>query len=130
MQELEKILEEIKVSSVYAKTRDGYGALCVPIGTIERIIRKHINDDWIPVEEWMPKENGIYLVTCDDTKFPVKRMRYKKDVEPNGLLYDVYGIYDGKVYAWQPLPDPYRPERREENEHKAEKETIQKTVWT
>ena len=36
MQELEKILEEIKVSSVYAKTRDGYGALCVPIGTIER----------------------------------------------------------------------------------------------
>ena len=92
MQELEKILEEIKVSSVYAKTRDGYGALCVPIGTIERIIRKHINDDWIPVEEWMPKENGIYLVTCDDTKFPVKRMRYKKDVEPNGLFYDVYGI--------------------------------------
>lgn len=55
MQELEKILEEIQASSVYAEVADGYGAMCVTVGTIERIIRKHMgNDGWIPVEERMP----------------------------------------------------------------------------
>lgn len=44
MQELEKILEEIQASSVYAEVADGYGAMCVTVGTIERIIRKHMND--------------------------------------------------------------------------------------
>ena len=49
MQELEKILEEIETSAVYAETKDGYGAMCVSKGTVERIIRKHMNDGWIPV---------------------------------------------------------------------------------
>ena len=66
------------------------------------------NDGWIPVEERLPDENGIYLATCDDAEVPVKQMRYEKDVKPNGLFYDVYGIYDGKVYAWRPLPDLYK----------------------
>ena len=92
MQELEKILEEI--------------------------IRKHTNDGWIPVEERLPDENGIYLATCDDAEVPVKQMRYEKDVKPNGLFYDVYGIYDGKVYAWRPLPDLYRSEKGAEIETK------------
>ena len=48
MQELEKILEEIETSAVYAETKDGYGAMCVPVGVIERILRKHMNDGWIP----------------------------------------------------------------------------------
>lgn len=121
MQEQEKILEEIEeeredvdgCSDATGRMLARYWNSCIDV--VQEIIRKHMdNDGWIPVEEWMPKENGIYLVTCDDTKFPVKRMRYKKDVEPNGLFYDVYGIYDGKVYAWQPLPEPYRPERSEE----------------
>lgn len=50
------------------------------------------------MEERLPDENGIYLATCDDAEVPVKQMRYEKDVKPNGLFYDVYGIYDGKVY--------------------------------
>ncbi len=55
MTTLEKILNEIKVSSVYAETKDGYGASCVPIGAVERIIHKHMdNDGWIPVEERLP----------------------------------------------------------------------------
>ena len=82
------------------------------------IIRKHTNDGWIPVEERLPDENGIYLATCDDAEVPVKQMRYEKDVKPNGLFYDVYGIYDGKVYAWRPLPDLYRSEKGAEIETK------------
>ena len=56
MQKLEKILEEVKASSVYVETNNGYGAMCVTVGSAERIIRKHMNDGWIPVEERLPKE--------------------------------------------------------------------------
>ena len=63
---------------------------------------------WIPyTEQNMPKKEGIYLVTCDDEEYPVKRMRFKKEDE-YGLWYDDYGIYDGVIFAWQPLPEPYK----------------------
>ena len=58
IQAFEKILEEIKASSVYAETNNEYGAMCVPVGCVERIIHKHMNDGWIPVEERLPKEKG------------------------------------------------------------------------
>ncbi len=59
-------------------------------------------NQWIPVSERLP-EPGIYLVTCDDKDYPVKRMRMK------GIcFYDHNGIYDGKVLAWMPLPEPYK----------------------
>lgn len=111
MQVLEKILEEIKASGVYAETKDGYGAKCVPIGVIERIIRKHMNDGWISVEDRLPEEKGMYLVTYHPC--------YWDDVNPEVEV----GIdtFRGKttwakkkfqrVIAWQPLPEPYRPER-------------------
>ncbi len=61
---------------------------------------------WIPYTvENMPKKEGVYLVTCDDEKYLVKRMRFK-----NGIWLWHYGIYDGKILAYQPLPDPYKPE--------------------
>ena len=59
-------------------------------------------NQWIPVSERLP-EPGIYLVTCDDKDYSVKRMRMK------GIcFYDHNGIYDGKVLAWMPLPEPYK----------------------
>ena len=67
MQELEKILEEIKVSSVYAEVADGYGAMCVSIGTIECIIRKHMNDG-----------NDINVAAKDDGWIPVERLHFRK----------------------------------------------------
>ncbi len=61
-------------------------------------------DGWIPyTERRKPKKDGIYLVTCDDEEYPVKRMRFKEC-----LWYWTYGIYDGKILAWQSLPEPYR----------------------
>lgn len=63
-------------------------------------------DGWIPyTEQSEPKKDGIYLVTCDDEEYPVKRMRFKEC-----LWYWTYGIYDGKILAWQPLPEPYKGE--------------------
>ena len=59
MQELEKILEEMREASVFAKNYDGSVAECVTIGAAERILRKHTkNDGWIPVEEALPDEEA------------------------------------------------------------------------
>lgn len=126
MQELEKILEEIentfKENIENIEDENGVHHFVIDSFTAtflaKEIIRKHMNDGWIPVEERLPDENGIYLATCDDAEVPVKQMRYEKDVKPNGLFYDVYGIYDGKVYAWRPLPDLYRSEKGAEIETK------------
>lgn len=115
MQELEKVLEEIKVSSVYAKTRDGYGALCVPIGTIERIIRKHMNDGWIPVEEGLPEvPDDIEDEYCPEFNVTIKGASCATTLKysPDGTWFDDSGqVY--VVIAWRPLPEPYRPEKGE-----------------
>lgn len=52
MQELEKIMEEIdiKISGSMGKKREG-------LLEAENIIRKHLNDGWIPVEKYgLPKD--------------------------------------------------------------------------
>lgn len=77
------------------------------------IIRSHMDEDfntsvtqWIPYTvQNMPKKEGFYLVTCDDKRYPVRRMLFK-----NNMWHWNCGIYDGKILAWQPLPEPYRPE--------------------
>ena len=61
MQELEKILEEIDLEEKNAllsvEHTTGYkaGALYMA-NTIKDIIRNHMNDGWIPVEERLPEE--------------------------------------------------------------------------
>ena len=148
MKELEKILEEIKSASVYAETKDGYGALCVPIGTIECIIQKHMNDGWIPVEEewppfgqrlqatilhhewvsdydsaWVPEEEKIYhpeyTEVCEI--YPIGEKWCYNCIEDDYNI-DIAYIEPAKVLsrpvaeiiAWRPLPEPYHPERSEE----------------
>ncbi len=118
MNVLEKILEEIEemrniMESTVATNCFGKDCehddctVCVCKRAME-IVRSHMdeakNDDWIPyTEQSIPKKGGIYLVTCDDKEYPVKRMRFKEN-----LWYWTYGIYDGRILAWQPLPEPYR----------------------
>ena len=126
MNVLEKILEELEdVRKIMKSTvaTNCFGkecenddcTVCVCERVIE-IIRSHMNDetdtnvgsksDWIPyTERNTPSKDGIYLVTCDDIEYPVKRMRFKEC-----LWYWTYGIYDGKILAWQPLPEPYKGE--------------------
>ena len=50
MQELEKILEEIDAHAIEFEifgTSDDY----ISVGWVKDIIRKHMNDGWIPVED-------------------------------------------------------------------------------
>ena len=134
MNVLEKILEEIdKKADYYECDEQGREHVrMVDVIDVEEIIRSHMDEvpncgecsrrkwyqkgyedgkkdnDWIPYSvQNIPKKEGIYLVTCDDKEYPVKRMRFKKEDE-YGLWYDDYGIYDGVIFAWQPLPEPYR----------------------
>lgn len=63
-------------------------------------------DGWIPVEERMP-EDGTYICTLDGELCGLE--------EPfTGMCGIENGIWDEPdcVIAWQPLPEPYRPERR------------------
>ena len=90
MQELEKILEEIDASAIYAETKEGYGAMCVPVGAIERIIRKHMNDGWISVEERLPEELAPVLVTAC---VPVRKPGWDKRKE-------CCVVVDTDVYGW------------------------------
>ena len=65
MQELEKILEEIDETIERYKENANMEAvdICYGMKLAKKIIRKHMNDGWIPVEERMPEEYGEYLVT-------------------------------------------------------------------
>lgn len=63
------------------------------------IIRKHMNDGWIPVEKLSP-EDGQEVLCCDDRT--VYLVEYQADWDAP------FGDMDG-IIAWQPLPEPYRP---------------------
>lgn len=120
MQNLEKILEEID------ETIERYGTnpyidvkvtdLCYGLNIAKDIIRKHMNDGWIPVEERLPNE--------EEFKQAYIRLRYAAEFVvmirganmPTTLYFKNGRWFDAKnryydVVAWRLLPGPYRPER-------------------
>ena len=123
MQELEKILEEIDIKITQSMGRKREGLL-----EAENIIRKHMNDGWIPVEERMPEEYGEYLVTI----VPQAGYLWAKRIIAN--FSDLMGIvkkpifYTGEVgkidfeditdmvIAWRPIPEPYIPRNQNKPE--------------
>ena len=112
--QLEKILEEIdiKIAGSMGKKREGL------LGA-RKIICKHMNDGWISVEERMPEVDEDTEETIEDDDCPEYLVTIRGASEstvlkysPDGAWFDENGyVYD--VIAWQPLPEPYRPERSE-----------------
>ena len=143
MQELEKILEEVETSAVYAETKDGYGAMCVSKGTVERIIRNHMNDGWIPAERELPpnaKHKGAFcpkvrvmtkfgetygwynpdykswyiLVWFMTERYLDNEIDFERGDKPKIVrLPDEVNDTKHILVAWQPLPETYSPERSE-----------------
>lgn len=89
-----------KVACVASRCRQ------VAISLVREIFQKHMNDDWIPVEKCLPEDGRDVLVTKSTGK--VEMITFNK------FLYEHPEYSHGvKVTAWQPLPEPYRPEKGE-----------------
>ena len=126
MQELEKILEEIKESSIivatskehYIHPQDGrFVEEVVLLDCVEDIIRKHMNDGWIPVEERLPevdaKNKTTECVLVTDGIF-IWMAYYVPDCWIFADCSNTSIKIDwSDIIAWRPLPEPYRPERSE-----------------
>ena len=119
MKELEKILEEIDEIKVGFDTEcrsecDLYDWSCgACVGECDEyikerakdIIRKHMNNGWIPVEERLPEEKRAnYEVTF------INECGY----EEHGFAqwYDVEFHIPAVVIAWRDHLNPYCPEKR------------------
>ena len=125
MQELEKILEEIDQEVKEYMEIDFGGEYNAGIKDMakmaKKIIRKYMNDGWIPVEERLPMRTldekinesyQNYLVFIDgvdgwDIDIAVYDFWNDKKWRE---AHDGYGEIEN-VIAWRPLPEPYRPER-------------------
>lgn len=125
MNVLKKILEEIEKESKLAHEEMGRCAKENPLQfdeakgyargceTILEIIRSHTeNVDWIPVENRLPKvPEGTEDGYCPEFNVTIKGAVQATTLKfaPDGTWFDDLGeVYS--VMAWQPLPEPYRPE--------------------
>ena len=123
MQELEKILEEIKAHRNFASECGNFNVasafeLCV------EIIRKHMNDGWIPVEERLPtmeeyqKDDGRFILDDGNRRcagyFNVYTGRFYSYQHITQYMAELHE--NNWVIAWRPLPEPYRPERSDNHD--------------
>ena len=139
MQELEKILEDIdREVEEYMEIDfgDEYNAGIKDMAKMsKKIIRKHVDDGWISVDERLPEPGRIVLITQtyswenfeEGASVTIGRLSpeknnkmwefqyYRPDFR-SGTIMDNDIICPGSEYviAWRPLPEPYRPERSEE----------------
>ena len=111
MQELEKILEEIDnaIEDYSGGSADnGFQGFVKGLKRAKKIIRKHMNDGWIPVGERLPipnkevwvtaKRNGNVFVSTDTMTEKGHFWNYEKE----------------NILAWKEkdlTPEPYRPKR-------------------
>ena len=115
MQELEKILEEIEEEQRNYEA-DHAWSYARGLEYAANIIRKHMNDGWIPVSEQFPETDDYILLSFANFSLPMVG-RYEKDSD-GGAFYlgdcdeeDTCISQDLFVNAWMPLPEPYREEK-------------------
>lgn len=136
MQELEKILEEIEQRVNYCKEHDTleYVDICARLREAKGIIRKHMNDGWIPVEKYgLPKEEGIYDLTIINGcgEYVSVRWEFLSGVHLSGRQHYVDGVHywadnyredpineflSERVIAWRKKPESYCPERSDNHD--------------
>ena len=101
MRKLEKILEEIENESERYRKAVGTEQLVSGLEIAEEIIRKHMNDGWIPVEHGLPEVFGKYWATIrySDGRisepvvvdFRGVKQKYVVDT-PNGREYETWEL--------------------------------------
>lgn len=126
MQELEKILKGIE--NLHTKIlNDGFARKVteqeiMALVDAKDIIRKHMNNGWIPVKERLPEKNEYFADTSSDREFPNGYYRRLEIAYMTDTVEYTHGYYDGykwmdkwygiikNVVAWK-IHGPYRPER-------------------
>lgn len=107
---------------------DGY----VRASRVKEIIRSHMDEDWIPVEERLPEEHDSIFAKFKGTNKWGNAMFEKRSDEVNvtykledgtsktGTSYTLDGKWKiekengaikRKIVAWRPLPEPYKPKK-------------------
>ena len=111
MQKLEKILEEIDKKQVMLQPFDEKDRPTgiINVDVVKAIIRKHLNDGWVPVEERLPEEYETVMAVDEYNYNFIAVYNQRYGFKTN----DICGDAD-KVIAWRPMPEPYKPERSEE----------------
>ena len=112
MQELEKILKDIdREVEEYMEIDfgDEYNAGIKDMAKMaKKIINKHMNDGWIPVDKNNVPDHEI--LACDRYKNElIGYLSYNADSEEFVCESDECIMY--QVIAWMEKPEPYRPER-------------------
>ena len=75
--------------------------------TIAELERKLAEREWIPCSERLPKENGEYIVSLEDSIYPwAKFFNGKWFMLSINAIAREFGEYE--VIAWMPLPKPYK----------------------
>lgn len=140
MSELENGLKEIEQYRKKAAENGDFNVAAAYEKSVD-IIRRHMNDGWIPVERELPPNAKYKGALCPryqlDTKYGVTEGWYNPDLESwfvlvwfmterhlNGEIDFENGAHPKIVrcenevnekhrivLAWRPLPEPYRPER-------------------
>ncbi len=89
--------EELRLVTHKGLTKDDL--LMLLEWTYYRAIKKDYgdDDDWIPVEEGLPEDERMVLVTY-----------MTKSGIPSGFM--------GRVIAWRPIPEPYKPKKLQTEE--------------
>ena len=78
---------------------------------VQEMLKKLQTDSWIPVEERLPDPGLHVLISFKCTWFhPV--VAHLSEMGRWMMLQGAKGFDDvtDQVYAWRPMPDPYRPE--------------------
>lgn len=76
---------------------------------------------WIPVEERLPEEKKSVLVQWEkydrhlNVTLTYLDVMWLDDAEEK-VFETINGVPNGKVIAWRPLPEPYRPERSDNHD--------------
>ena len=111
MQKLEKILEEIEQRVNYCKEHATleYVDICAGLREAEGIIRKHMNDGWIPVDERLPEIGEYVLGTNEYGEVLVYHYGWNSP-HTRKMFFQLCGAAVN-VAAWYPLPKPYSLER-------------------
>lgn len=125
MSELEKILEEIDLEKKrISLSRDCSNEYAVTeisqLEKIEKIIRKHLNDGWISVEKFgLPNSNEhdfrFWITIQYDNGFR-HTIKAKWDWFDKCFMHQNRKkiLQDVIAYKYYSAPEPYRPERSEE----------------